>query len=189
MVNGHIHRICEVEFYLNSPEHLDHYVHGHEDQRKKGTWYFHRYNNGTYKSGTFKGMDLVLGSGNTAGAVLIRSVFDINGRKFIEGPCNTVNHILALCGIDSIPTFTGGQSLNFLENHRGVFLIAGNIGTPDTIFWGPRYGLSNKYPEYKDRYYRFALNLVKKNKNKLKLLVFLSLVKNKNELDHRVLVH
>jgi len=96
MINGYPHRICEIEFYLNSESHPDEYVHCHEDQTKKGTWYFHRYNNGTYKNVTFKGLDIVLGSENIYAGILIRSIIDIKQKKLIEGPCRTVNHILSL---------------------------------------------------------------------------------------------
>lgn len=171
MVNGYPHRICEVEFYLNSLEHPDNYVHRHIDQTKKGTLYFHRHTNGTYKSGTFKGMDIVFGSEKIYGTVLVRSVFDINNKKFIEGPCNTVEHMLKLCDVKSIQELTLNQSLNFLDKSQKIILIDGDISTPDQIFCGPRYGLSDKYSEYKDKPYRFALSIVKKQKKKLALLI------------------
>lgn len=178
MINGHPHRICEIEFYLNSPQHRDLYVHGHDDQTKKGTWYFHRFNNGTYKNGTFKGVDIALGStglqlGPTAvaepihAAILIRTVIDINQKKFIEGPCRTVDHILRLSGHDSIMSFTGNQSLDVLNNDHGLTLVEGNPTVLEPILWGPRIGLSDKYPEYRDKKYRFVIGPVKKEKKKL----------------------
>ena len=167
MIAGQPHRICEIEFYLNSPNHHDSYVHGHDDQTKKGTWYFHRFNNGTYKAGTFKGMDIVVGSGDTHGAILIRAVVDVNGRKMIEGPCKTVDHILSLCGVDSIMTLTGNASLNVLDNARGVILVEGNPTKLEPISVGPRIGLSDKYPEYRNKPYRYVIGPVKKEKKKL----------------------
>lgn len=171
MINGKPHRICEIEFYLNSPSHPDSYVHGHVDQTKNGTWYFHRHGNGTYKNGTFRSMDLVLGSGNTYAAVLFRSIIDIEQKKMISGPCLLVNHILALTGVDSILTLTNNTSLNVLQNDRGLILVEGNATNPDPISYGPRIGLSAKYPEYKDKKYRFTIGNIKKDKKTLIPLV------------------
>lgn len=165
MINGAPHRICEIEFYLNSPTHTDGYVHGHTDQTKKGTWYFHRFNNGTYKAGNYKGVDIVLGSPNEHAAVLIRAIYDINNQKFIEGPCLTVNHILSLSNVDSVLALTNNESLNILNNSRGLALIEGPPTRVDPIFYGPRIGLSNKYPDYRDRKYRYTLGQMNKNGN------------------------
>jgi len=38
--NSH-YRITEIEFYFNSNTHNDNYTHGHELQKKTGSWYFH----------------------------------------------------------------------------------------------------------------------------------------------------
>ena len=173
MANGHPHRICEVEFYLNSAQHRDLYVHGHDDQTKKGTWYFHRHNNGTYKNANYKGVDIALGTGGqqpTYAAILIRSVIDINQLQFIEGPCNTVHHILALSGADSVMTFTENQCLDVLNNKHGFVLVEGNPTEIEPILYGPRIGLSDKYPEYRDKKYRFVIGPVKKERKKLMLI-------------------
>lgn len=167
MVNGSPHRICEIEFYLNSPAHPDQYVHGHNDQTQKGTWYFHRFNNGTYKNGTFKGVDITFGSEGIHAAILIRSVFDIQRRIFIEGPCKTVNHILALTGVDTIMNFTGNRSLNVFANQRGLVLVEGTPTQLEPILCGPRIGLSDKYPEYRSKKYRFVIGPVKKERKNL----------------------
>ena len=188
MVDGHPHRICEIEFYLNSPEHPDQYVHGHMDQTKNATWYFHRFNTGTYKAASFKGLDIVLGHSDTAGfdpmrfgringvyaAILIRSVIDIEQRLFIEGPCKTVEHILARSGFDSIMAFTGNNSLSILQNDRGLVLIEGNPDQIEPLKYGPRFGLNKTgpgYDEYKDKCYRYAVGPIKKNKTKLKFIL------------------
>jgi 3-methyladenine DNA glycosylase Mpg len=180
MVNGHPHRICEIEFYLNSAAHPDSYVHGHADQTKNGTWYFHRHNTGTYKGGTFKGVDIVTGytTNNSNminrpegvyGAILIRSIIDIHQRKFIEGPCRCVDHILALSGVDTIIGLTGNHSLNVLHNDRRFVLIEGNPSVIEPLMWGPRIGLSDKYPEYRDKPYRYVIGPVKKERKKMTL--------------------
>lgn len=61
IVNGKVFRICEIEMYLHSESHPDEYVHCNPEQKSFGKFYFHKYATGTYKSGTWKGMDIVLG--------------------------------------------------------------------------------------------------------------------------------
>lgn len=172
MINGNPHRICEIEFYLNSYEHPDPYVHGHVDQTKSATWYFHRHSTGTYKNGTFKGMDLVLGSEGKYGAVLIRSLFDIKQRELIEGPCNCVKHILMSNGYsdNDIIGFTENESLNILSNKRNLILIEGYPEIKEIIKWAPRVGLSDKYPEYRNKLYRYIIGPVKKERKKMTLV-------------------
>jgi 3-methyladenine DNA glycosylase Mpg len=170
MINGKIHRICEIEFYLNCTEHPDLYVHSHIDQTNKGTWYFHRYNNGTYKSGTYKGLDIVLGDKNIYFGILIRSIYDVENKIFIEGPCKTVNHILSLYNLSTIDMLTNGKSLNILNNDKGLVLVEGNPTELEKIKIGPRIGLSDKYPEYKNKKYRYVIGNVKKDKKSLQYM-------------------
>ena len=98
-----VYRISEIEFYFNdSNVHPDTFTHGDEMQKQIGQWYFHRFGK-TYKSGTYKGMDLSFGKGDQAyGGILIRAITSVCAfgckhlppNDFIEGPCNTVNKIL-----------------------------------------------------------------------------------------------
>lgn len=167
MVAGCMHRICEVEFYLHSPQHPDQYVHGHTDQTHAGIWYFHRHNNRTYRNGTFKGLDLALGSKGIHAAILIWSILDITRNIFIEGPCKVVNYILALYQTASIFDFTNNQSLNAFQNDKGLVLVEGTPTKIEPLLYGPRIGLSDKYPAYRDRKYRFVIGPVKKERKKL----------------------
>ena len=58
-------RITEVEVYFNDDKnHKDTFTHGDKYQRNGGHWYFHRMNGGTYKAGTYKGLDLAIGKGD-----------------------------------------------------------------------------------------------------------------------------
>lgn len=165
-----MHRICEIEFYLHSPNHPDGYVHVGTDQTRAGTWYFHRHPNGTYKNGTFKGMDLALGSEGIRAAFLLRSLLDITLNVFIEGPCKIVNHVLALYQCPNIMDLTGNQSLNSFQNDQGLILMEGAPTKLEPVLYGPRIGLSDKYPEYRDRKYRFVIGPVKKGKKQLTLV-------------------
>lgn len=92
--NRKMYRICEIEMYLCSEIHPDEFTHCHENQKSTGSWYFHRYNNGSYKAGTYKGMDIVIGNESAYFGILIRSIYDCTNDKFISGPCLCVNEIL-----------------------------------------------------------------------------------------------
>ena len=67
-------------------------------QASCGVWYFHK-KGGTYKSGSFKGMDLACGDKDrdVFAGLLLRSVVDADG-KLTEGPCLVVDKILELNG-------------------------------------------------------------------------------------------
>lgn len=109
-IAGKAFRIAEVEAYVHSPHHADPYAHGDEGQAACGVWYFHR-KGGTYKSGSFKGMDLACGdkAGNVFAGLLLRAVIDPLD-KLIEGPCLVVDKILELNGKESIAAFAAGRA-------------------------------------------------------------------------------
>lgn len=46
------YRICEIEMYYKNNSHPDKYVHSNPDQKSYGKFYFHKYWNGAFKSGT-----------------------------------------------------------------------------------------------------------------------------------------
>lgn len=109
-IAGKAFRVAEVEAYVHSPHHADPYAHGDEGQTTCGVWYFHR-KGGTYKSGSFKGMDLACGdkAGNVFAGLLLRAVIDPLD-KLIEGPCLVVDKILELNGKESIAAFAAGRA-------------------------------------------------------------------------------
>jgi hypothetical protein len=95
VVGDQNYSIEEIELYYHSPDHEDTYTHKSKDQLKNSKWYFHKYGNGTYKSGTYKGLDMTFGNGDDSyGGALIRSISNDKTDEFITGPCNAVNHIL-----------------------------------------------------------------------------------------------
>src|ERR1043165_4334096 len=67
------HRFVEAEFYYYNDQHPDVFAHRDPLQLHVGRWYFHR-TRGTYRSGSFKGMDLTFGDGKAFGGILIRSI-------------------------------------------------------------------------------------------------------------------
>lgn len=169
LVNGKTFRICEIEFYYHGKDHEDEYVHKNPDQAKYGVFYFHKYKTGTYKSGTYKGMDMTYGDEDTFFGVLIRSIYDIENDEMIEGPCRSVNKVLELYGLDKVSDFVRDDGpLHTHYNQRKFYLIKGDL-PQEIIYKGPRVGLSDKYPEYKSKNYRFLImkNKIKKQKKDL----------------------
>lgn len=156
-------RICEIEFYLKSDDHKDPYVHDLAEQHTYSNWYFHRYNNGTYKNGTFKGLDITFGDKSKAFGILIRSIYHPID-KIIEGPCKTVNKLLELFEVKSIMDFTDNKTMSIFNDKLKL------VEMPDydtqTIIRGPRIGLSNKNIEYQNKDYRFAIKGMIKKKVK-----------------------
>ena len=171
LVNNKKFRIIEIEFYLKSNHHPDPYVHSNEDQLLMDAFYFHRFKNGTYKNGNYRGLDLSFGDAKTNSffGILIRSIQDLKTLVITEGPCNVVNKFLAEYGYDSIMEFTNSENLDIFENDHDFILVPTNNLHKETIFYGPRIGLSNKYPAYQTRKYRFVIykNKIKKQKTTL----------------------
>jgi hypothetical protein len=79
LVGGEAHRLTEIEFYYHASIHPDPFAHRNPVQLHPGRWYFHR-TRGTYRGGSFKGLDLTFGRAAGAspaefGGVLFRSLF------------------------------------------------------------------------------------------------------------------
>lgn len=73
-----LYRLTEIEFYWNSPNHIDNstYKRKHVDP-KAGDWFFH-----------YSGVDIALKNEETGGygGILIRGLFDIERKTAIKGP-------------------------------------------------------------------------------------------------------
>lgn len=161
------YRIAEVEFYVNNDSHKDTYTHGDKNQQTFGKWYFHRFPNGSYKSGTYKGMDLTLGNKDTFFGVLIRSIYDQESDEMIDGPCKTVNKILELNDCQDVSQYMADKSDPLSARSTKNFYLKRKTHLPEEqIYKGPRIGLSDKYPEWKNVYYRFLIKkrYIKKGK-------------------------
>lgn len=112
LIAGQRHRIVELESYVHSTTHADPYTHGDAGQLITGGWYFHK-KGGSFKSGTFKGMDLACGGGLGSGihaGFLVRAIQETGGR-IIEGPCLVVDEILKLNGAASIAAFVASRDV------------------------------------------------------------------------------
>ena len=73
-----MYRLIELEFYWNSPSHVDNstYKRKHVDP-KSGDWFFH-----------YSGVDIALKNEKTGGygGILIRGLYDVNKKISIKGP-------------------------------------------------------------------------------------------------------
>lgn len=106
-IGGQAHRFLEIELYWDGGGHRDSFTHGDPLQREFGRWYFHR-SGGTYRGGTYKGLDLAIGGELGPAGVLIRGAERLADGLVIDGPCMCVDHILAVTGQPSIEALVGG---------------------------------------------------------------------------------
>jgi 3-methyladenine DNA glycosylase Mpg len=129
-------RIAEFEMYYTTKDtaHPDPFTHQHPGQLSSGAWYFHRENtsaNALYKSGTWKGLDIAIGSKTPQihGGILIRSLLRLENKqwKLVDGPCNCVDFILNENGIDSTDTLAVST---FVQDKLNMNL---NIEQNDTV--------------------------------------------------------
>lgn len=76
--SGALYRLTEIEFYWNSPSHVDNstYKRKHVNP-KSGDWFFH-----------YSGVDIALRNEDTGGygGILIRRLYDIEKKTSIKGP-------------------------------------------------------------------------------------------------------
>ncbi len=171
-INNKIYRILEIEIYLYDKDHSDTYSHCDIDQLQYGGFYFHKFKNGTYKNGTFKGMDISLGNVETQKycGILIRAIKNLETSEIIEGPCLSVNKILEEYKASDIKDFVSQKYDNPLK-------IIDYKHFTEQIYVGPRIGLQSKTskivknPEYVNKDYRFLIYKTKKGKKSLKLLI------------------
>jgi len=170
------YRLCELEVYLSNEEHDDIFTHKSPEQRVENIWYFHKKGN-TYKSGTYKGVDICHPLNGGYCGILIRSIINIENEKFIEGPCCVVNEILNSCSCSSINMLV--ESIKNKENYCDIYnnncslYIQPFTGEFEKkiIYNAPRVGLTLKnYTEQKCNYimknYRYSTCPEKIKKNK-----------------------
>ena len=165
-------RLCEIEFYYRNKSHNDEYVHCDDDQLDFGGFYFHKYKTGSYKSGTYKGLDITFGDrkSETYFGILIRSMMDLETKEFTEGPCKCVNKILEQFGFETVADFMKDKpaKLTIGDKTHEFYLKEKSDLIEENMLQGPRAGLSQKYPDYLMKFYRYAIFANKIKKQKLK---------------------
>jgi hypothetical protein len=163
-INGEIYEFAELEFYMMTKEHTDPYTHAHPEQKQFGKWCFHRSSgkpSASYKGGTYKGLDLTLGTPGDSKSpgghlgVLIRAIWN-KEKGLICGPCKVVNHILSKYKVSSIVELTNNEPLDAHANTRKLHLVEVDHTSDQSIYVGARIGLSAKHPEWAAKPYRFV---------------------------------
>jgi hypothetical protein len=184
VINNHKHQIMEIEFYLTCTDHPDPFTHQSEDQSIPDKWYFHK-KGGTYKQGTYKGLDITFRPSHLSpddtcyGGILIRSIYDIDNNKFIEGPCNVVDHILNICNYTSINNFvTNNATLNVNDTLSQLYILPCSRNIVP-LYNSPRVGLTlkqfnNLRAIYIMKNYRYMIqpHLFKKNRNLITMQLY-----------------
>lgn len=118
---------CEVELYaFRNGVYEDRFTHCDAQQSVAGSWYFHK-KGGTFKGGSFKGLDVTFGApaGSHGAAVsvgvLIRSICPVSRKtasgeeepldpkRLVEGPSLVVDNVVAACGAASIVDLVGSK--------------------------------------------------------------------------------
>ena len=175
LVTGGAFRIAEIEIYYRGAGHRDPFAHAHPFQLQAGKWYFHR-TGGSYRGGTFKGLDLSLGDGSATLGALLRTIVDPAGIA-ISGPSRIVDHLLRLTGTASV------KELDELIAGRSAWNVKSPLAIRTskrprtaTVFTTARVGLTLKraaahpeMPEYLLRNYRFLTEprLIRKGRRQL----------------------
>lgn len=162
-VGNNKYRLCEIEFYYKDDKYQDPFLHGYSDQAKFCCWYFHRQNGMNYKGGTFKGLDLTLcgtDKKNSCGGILIRSIYDLDKKILIEGPCKIVDTFLKVAKQKSVSDLVDklrvankqkfGPAYAYMCGNEkdGSYMYleydSKNILNKEKVFTGPRVGLTLK---------------------------------------------
>jgi 3-methyladenine DNA glycosylase Mpg len=162
------YRICEIEFYLYSNKHLDEYTHKSEEQQQSCKFYFHKYKTGTYKTGTYKCFDITLGKSNIYFGILVRSIYNVKTKEFIEGPCRSLTDILKQFDCSEVRDFVKDKKLplDIYDTMYNFYIENHEYKKMEKIYIAPRIGLSNKFPEYQNLNYRYAIKIDKIKKQK-----------------------
>jgi len=149
-------RIVEVELYLDE----DPYSHHQPEQQFWGRWYFHKMNTqltpSGFKGGTYKGLDLTLGTETSCVGVLIRSIL---GDQLVEGPSKVVDFILKETGRGNIEELVQLSSdyPPRCDDQTFPLQLVKTEPRERLIYTGPQVGLTYREDELSQRY--FSANL------------------------------
>jgi hypothetical protein len=143
LVANAAYRFVEIEFYYCGDGHPDPFTHRDPLQLEQGRWYFHR-TRGSYRSGSFKGLDLTFGDGTAFGGILIRCLEAPDG-TLIDGPSLCVDNLLARVGAGSVARLAEmvrGRAA--WETDSPLVLVATRRTATQAIVRSARVGLSLK---------------------------------------------
>ena len=167
IVSDNSYQLLDIEFYFyNEKIHPDPYSHSfqyasrvRDKQSVTGSWYFHRFTGIDRYTHTRRGLDLTYGDGEKEryGGILIRAIKNLQNDRIISGPSRVVGEIISAAKnpsqIERIAfDVSAGLAFNIDELLHLIPLINPR---PIPICSSPRYGLSDKKPEYRNMKYRF----------------------------------
>lgn len=160
-VNKTYYRITEIEFYCKSVKDdgpiKDPYTHGHDEQLKSGTWYFHG-----------SGIDLTFGCEEYYGGILIRGIYNLETQDYIKGPLNSITEILS--NLSSFYAHDFKLGLASTIDYHAI------LHEPKTPIKAPRVGLNPKIDsDSHQKLYRFLI--MPKFTNRDKSIIYNSLLK------------
>lgn len=146
------YRIVDCEFYFrNEDTHNDIYVHGHDQQKKNGSWYFHG-----------SGMDITIGNEeeNSLGGILIRGIAKLSDTKNANGDYIEVNK--KSIGPLNVLTSIFSHFENIFDSNNSFYLVNKNEITnanfnSTVLYRFPRIGLNIRRNEngFHEKLYRF----------------------------------
>jgi hypothetical protein len=111
-------------------------------QRQFARWYHHRTGN-TYRSATFKGLDLTFGDEHTYAGMLIRGIETMDSpRTLLDGPCVCVDHLLSLVGHPSVASFVASYDGDVNEKPGSPSYLRLSEAHDRSLFRSARVGLS-----------------------------------------------
>lgn len=182
-VGGSRFRIVELEMYKQSPDHPDPYVHSSPIQRMFGKLYFHTFR-GSFREGTYRGMDITFGNEEISGGILVRSIEKSDG-TIEEGPCKCVNRFLQTLGFNSVTDLVtstwGSNPPDAFADDSLIKLVPVDDLDQRRVFASPRIGLAAKrdirFLSFLMKRYRF---LTRPTLSKNKIMVAVSMVKYDN---------
>src|SRR5262249_4666053 len=157
--------------------HLDTFAHRDPVQLEGGRWYFHR-TRGTYRGGSFKGLDLAFGDGTAHAGVLLRGIEAADG-SLIDGPLLLVDHVLDRTGATDVASLDRGINKRLAwEAGNPLHLVEDTSYTRRELLRTPRVGLSlkrtGKSPEparYLMRSYRYLSQPKRTAKGKVHMIL------------------
>jgi hypothetical protein len=187
VVAGKRYRFAELEMYYSGWGHSDLFAHRDPVQLEDGRWYFHR-TRGEYRGGSFKGLDLALGDGASYFGILIRTVVAADG-TVLDGPCVTVDHLLAQTKTASVAALDGVINARSLwDTTSPLHVVEAEKPRTATVYQCSRVGLSLKKakgkadaPRFVARPYRFLTEPVAISKGRPHLILALHRAGHTNE--------
>ena len=175
-IGGEPHRFTEIEIYRNSPAHPDTFTHADPMQEEFARWYFHR-SGGTYKSGSYKGLDIAFGGPGAPAGILIRGIEAADG-PLIDGPSVCVDRVLARAGHKTIQSLVAAFDRSADEAAGSPLYVAlDDASRSAAIHESPRVGLTLKRGVVADRArflarpYRFLSEPARIKKGRANLVV------------------